>query len=211
MATFGSIQPTQSSGLIGIARMAQSSPKVRDRAEAEFFALAVRSTLNRESSGRMPFAWTINPYRGCEFGCQYCYARYTHEFMEHWDGLDFERKIYAKANAPELLRAELAAARDKGLAIALGTATDPYQPAEKQFKVPEQVREQQIGKLKAVKARRDADLVAATLGALKAAAGDEKTNLMPLILDAVHAYASIGEICGVLRGVFGEYQESYQM
>jgi len=80
--------------------MAQASPKVRDRAEAEFFALAARSTLNRESSGRMPFAWTINPYRGCEFGCHYCYARYTHEFMEHRDGLDFERKIYAKVNAP---------------------------------------------------------------------------------------------------------------
>jgi DNA repair photolyase len=67
--------------LVGIARMAAQSPLVRERAEVEYFRLEARSTLNRESSGRMPFAWTINPYRGCEFGCHYCYARYTHEFM----------------------------------------------------------------------------------------------------------------------------------
>ncbi len=127
--------------LVGIARLAAQSPKLRERAEVEYFALPARSTLNRESSGRMPFAWTINPYRGCEFGCKYCYARYTHEFMEHWDGLEFERKIYAKTNAPELLRAELARARDKGLPIALGTATDPYQPAEKQYQVTRRLLE----------------------------------------------------------------------
>jgi DNA repair photolyase len=118
---------------VGIARLAAESPLVRGRAEVEYFALPCRSALNRESSGRMPFAWTINPYRGCEFGCKYCYARYTHEFMEMWDGKDFERKIYAKEGAAELLRSELRHAKDKGLPIALGTATDPYQPAEKQF------------------------------------------------------------------------------
>jgi DNA repair photolyase len=130
--------------LVGIARLAAESAKLRARGEAEYFSLEARSALNRESSGRMPFAWTLNPYRGCEFGCKYCYARYTHEFMVpavSGDGLDFERKIYAKANAPELLRAELAAARDKGLAIALGTATDPYQPAEMQFKVTRRMLE----------------------------------------------------------------------
>jgi DNA repair photolyase len=89
----------------------------------------------------MPFAWTINPYRGCEFGCKYCYARYTHEFMEMWDGKDFEQKIYAKMEAPELLRAELRQAKDKGLPIALGTATDPYQPAEKQFEITRRMLE----------------------------------------------------------------------
>ena len=89
----------------------------------------------------MPFAWTINPYRGCEFGCKYCFARYTHEFMELWDGRDFERKIYAKVDAPELLRAELRQVRDKGLPIALGTATDPYQPAEKHFRITRQMLE----------------------------------------------------------------------
>ncbi|TAM81532.1 MAG: radical SAM protein [Acidobacteria bacterium] len=121
--------------LVGIARLAQSSPRVRERTGVEYFSLPARSALNRESSGRMPFAWTLNPYRGCEFGCKYCYARYTHEFMELHDGLEFERKIFAKLGSPELLRAELRRARDGGLPIALGTATDPYQPAEKQFEV----------------------------------------------------------------------------
>jgi DNA repair photolyase len=125
----------------GIARMAALSPQLRQRAEVEYFALPSRSCLNRESSGRMPFAWTLNPYRGCEFGCKYCYARYTHEFMELWDGRDFERKIYAKQNAPELLRAELREAKDKGLRIALGTATDAYQPAESHFAVTRRLLE----------------------------------------------------------------------
>jgi len=127
--------------LAGIARLAAESPQVRERAEVNFFALPTRSVLNKESSRRLPFAWTINPYRGCEFGCKYCYARYTHEFMELRDGLDFERKIYAKVGAPEILRAELRKARDKGLPLALGTATDPYQPAEQQFKITRQMLE----------------------------------------------------------------------
>jgi DNA repair photolyase len=127
--------------LVGIARMAAQSPKARERASIEYFALDSRSALNRESSGRMPFDWTLNPYRGCEFGCKYCYARYTHEFMELRDGVDFERKIFAKVNAPELLRGELVRARDRGQSIALGTATDPYQPAEKQFEITRRILE----------------------------------------------------------------------
>jgi len=133
--------PADKLPLVGIARLAAESPLVRERAEVEYFHLTTRSTLNRESSGRMPFAWTINPYRGCEFGCHYCYARYTHEFMEMWDSRDFERRIFAKADAPDLLRAELRLGRDKGLPIALGTATDPYQPAERQFEITRRLLE----------------------------------------------------------------------
>ena len=133
--------PEEKTPLVGIARLAAQSPLVRERAEVEYFGLSTRSTLNRESSGRMPFAWTINPYRGCEFGCHYCYARYTHEFMEMWDSRDFERKIYAKIDAPERLRDELRRGRDKGLPIALGTATDPYQPAERQFEITRRLLE----------------------------------------------------------------------
>jgi len=133
--------PANKTALVGIARMAAQSPLLRERAEVEYHRLEARSTLNRESSGRMPFAWTINPYRGCEFGCHYCYARYTHEFMEMWDSRDFERKIYAKVDAPERLRAELRQGRDKGLPIALGTATDPYQPAERQFAITRRLLE----------------------------------------------------------------------
>src|SRR5271157_4947811 len=77
---------------------------------------------------------TINPYRGCEFACKYCYARYTHEFMEMRDGLDFERKIYVKQQTAWLLRQELKKVK-RGEQIAIGTATDPYQPAEKRFEI----------------------------------------------------------------------------
>lgn len=134
-------RPAATQSFTGIARLAAESPQVRERADVAYFSLPSRSVLNRESTGRLPFAWTINPYRGCEFGCQYCYARYTHEFMELRDGLDFERRIYAKAGAPEILRRELRSARDQGLPIALGTATDPYQPAEKQFEITRRLLE----------------------------------------------------------------------
>ena len=70
------------SELVGIARLAASSPLSDARRGTEYFLLPVRSILNRCDSERVPFDWTINPYRGCEFGCHYCYARYTHEFME---------------------------------------------------------------------------------------------------------------------------------
>ncbi len=89
----------------------------------------------------MPFDWTINPYRGCEFACKYCYARYTHEFMEMRDGVDFERKIYVKQRTAWLLRQELKKVK-RGEQIAIGTATDPYQPAEKRFEVTRGILEE---------------------------------------------------------------------
>jgi len=95
-----------------------------------YFEIEARSVLNRSRPG-MPFHWTINPYRGCEFGCKYCYARYTHEFME-MEPTDFEDKIYAKAAAGHLLRQELGRI-DRKDGIAIGTATDPYQPAERRY------------------------------------------------------------------------------
>src|ERR1700689_2739446 len=82
----------------GIARLAASSPLSAAKRGTEYFLLPVRSILNRCDSERVPFGWTVNPYRGCEFGCVYCYARYTHEYME-LDGADFEPKIYVKQHA----------------------------------------------------------------------------------------------------------------
>src|SRR5271154_2638844 len=98
--------------------------------DVEFLAMPVRQILNRCTSPRMHFRWTINPYRGCEFGCKYCYARYTHEFMELRDPLDFEHKIFAKHFDEPRFRAELRKL-PVGETIAIGTATDPYQPAER--------------------------------------------------------------------------------
>src|SRR5258708_22466280 len=116
--------------LVGIARMAAESDLLEAKRRVEYFEIAGRSVLNRWRPG-MPFRWTINPYRGCEFGCKYCYARYTHEFMER-DAAEFEDRIYAKAGVDEILRRELRKI-DKREAIAIGTATDPYQPAERRF------------------------------------------------------------------------------
>ncbi len=101
----------------------------------EYFELPTRRLLNRTTE-RMPFDWTINPYRGCEFGCKYCYARYTHEFLGLDGGLEFERKIYAKQVGG--LREELRRIRPSE-AIAIGTATDPYQPAERRFGVTREI------------------------------------------------------------------------
>src|SRR5207248_939222 len=113
--------------LIGIAKMAAESDLLESKREVEYFELPARSILNRTKPG-MPFQWAINPYRGCEFGCRYCYARYTHEFMGLDDSREFEEKIYAKAHVAELLRRDLRKA-DRADGIAIGTATDPYQPA----------------------------------------------------------------------------------
>ncbi|HTT23511.1 MAG TPA: radical SAM protein [Candidatus Sulfotelmatobacter sp.] len=121
--------------LVGIARLASEGESIREGHNIEYFTLQAKSLLNRCISKRqMPFSWTINPYRGCEFGCRYCYARYTHEFMEMRDGMEFERKIYVKQHAAGLLRHELRKVKPHE-SIALGTATDPYQPAERRYEV----------------------------------------------------------------------------
>ncbi len=127
--------PDSGPRLVGIARLAAHGESVRQGHEVEYFSLPVRSLLNRCVSRRqMPFTWTINPYRGCEFACKYCYARYTHEFMEMRDGVEFEQKIYAKQHAADLLRQELRRVKP-GEEIAIGTATDPYQPIERKLEI----------------------------------------------------------------------------
>src|SRR5882757_6247239 len=133
--------------LVGIARLAASSPPAETQRKSaerpEYFLLPVKSILNRCDSKRVPFDWTINPYRGCEFACKYCYARYTHEYME-LDGSEFEKKIYVKKDAAPLLAHDISrkysytsekAGGEKPDHIAIGTATDPYQPAEREHGV----------------------------------------------------------------------------
>src|ERR1700722_13899575 len=139
--------PTSHAPLVGIARLAAEAPEAGTKRKSlekpEYFFLPVKSILNKCDSARVPFDWTINPYRGCEFGCLYCYARYTHEYME-LDGADFERKIFVKKDAGPLLAYDVAhkysyasegSGGEKPEHIAIGTATDPYQPAEREYGV----------------------------------------------------------------------------
>jgi DNA repair photolyase len=127
------------SNFVGIARLASEGETLREGHNVEYFTLTAKSLLNRCNSRRaMPFTWTINPYRGCEFGCRYCYARYTHEFMEMRDSMEFEQKIYVKQHVAGLLRHELRRVKFEE-AIALGTATDPYQPAERRYEVTREI------------------------------------------------------------------------
>jgi DNA repair photolyase len=132
----------EKSSLVGIARLASEGESLREGHNVEYFTLTAKSLLNRCVSKRaMPFTWTINPYRGCEFGCRYCYARYTHEFMEMRDGMEFEQKIYVKQHAGGLLRNELRRVKPHE-SIALGTATDPYQPAERRYEITRGILEE---------------------------------------------------------------------
>jgi DNA repair photolyase len=140
----------------GIARLAAEAEHADEGHLIEFKALEVRSILNKSvSKRRLSLAYSINPYRGCEFGCKYCYARYTHEFMapktpatleegraettisstmDLRDPLAFERMIFLKQNAAWLLEQELKKI-NPAEEIALGTATDPYQPIERRARI----------------------------------------------------------------------------
>src|SRR3954466_8489185 len=137
---FGSAAPGQK--LVGIARLASLGGSIDEGHNVEYFTIPAKSLLNKCSArDRMPFEWTVNPYRGCEFACKYCYARYTHEFMEMRDGVDFERKIYAKQQSAWLLRRDLKRVKP-GEDIAIGTATDPYQPAERRYEITRAIMEE---------------------------------------------------------------------
>ncbi len=100
---------------------------------AEYIEAPCKSAINRVQG--MPFAWSLNPYRGCVHACHYCYARATHAHLGLNAGADFETKIFVKTNLPEILRRELARPGWRGESVAIGTATDPYQPGEGRFRI----------------------------------------------------------------------------
>jgi DNA repair photolyase len=100
-----------------------------------------RTILSRNKSPDLPFSVSLNPYRGCEHGCVYCFARPTHSYLGLSPGLDFETRIYAKINAPEVLRRELAHPHYDVSSIALGVNTDAYQPCERQLQLTRRVLE----------------------------------------------------------------------
>jgi DNA repair photolyase len=126
--------------LIGIAKLAAASEVLEAKQRVEYFELETRRFIGRNSNSMMRFVWTINPYRGCEFGCKYCYARYAHEFMELRQPELFENKIFAKRFHAPSFRAELKRVK-RGECIWIGTATDPYQPAERRFRITRRMLE----------------------------------------------------------------------
>jgi DNA repair photolyase len=134
-------------------------------AHTEFFRDTTRSLITANDSPDIPFQFSINPYRGCEHGCVYCYARPYHEYLGLSAGLDFETKIFVKADAPELLRRELGRRSWKGEPLGLSGVTDCYQPAERRLGLTRRCLEvmvecrQPVGAItKSALVARDADL-----------------------------------------------------
>src|SRR6266446_3179439 len=119
------------------------TPEEKDAAELQTSVTEerARSIISRNDSPDIGFSQSINPYRGCEHGCIYCYARPSHAYLELSPGLDFETKLFAKTNAAELLRAELAKPGYKPSPIALGANTDCYQPIERKYRITRQILE----------------------------------------------------------------------
>jgi len=108
-------------------------------ARVEYREMQCKSVLNRVRG--MPFPWSINPYRGCVHSCHYCYARGTHTYLDLNTGADFSGIIFAKVNAPQVLRAELSRPSWRREKVSVGSATDPYQPAEGRFRLTRAILE----------------------------------------------------------------------
>jgi DNA repair photolyase len=109
---------------------------IAEMARATYLEDACKTALNRvPEASRVPFRWTVNPYRGCTHSCHYCFARAFHAYLDLGVGDDFSSKIVVKTNIVEVLRRELASPRWEGETIAMGTATDPYQHCEGRYKL----------------------------------------------------------------------------
>jgi DNA repair photolyase len=142
-------------------------PDIPPSDRQELLPEQARTIIARNTSPDVPFAQSINPYRGCEHGCIYCYARPSHAFIDLSPGLDFERRIRFKANAAELLERELLDPRYRCQPITIGGNTDPYQPAEAELGITRQLlrvcleRRQPVSIItKSTLVQRDADLLA---------------------------------------------------
>jgi DNA repair photolyase len=113
----------------------EEDPEEQPLLRTQFIEDDTRSILTRNDSPDVPFTYSVNPYRGCEHGCAYCFARPTHEYLGFSAGLDFESKIVVKVRAPELLRQELSSPRWKPETVALSGVTDCYQPIERKLEL----------------------------------------------------------------------------
>ncbi len=119
----------------------ESDQPLPESLDTEVSEVNAGTIISRNQSPDVPFDQSINAYRGCEHGCIYCFARPTHAYLDLSPGLDFETKLFAKRNAAELLRNELAKPSYRPRTIALGTNTDPYQPIERRYRITRQLLE----------------------------------------------------------------------
>ncbi|KLD72224.1 DNA repair photolyase [Xanthomonas pisi DSM 18956] len=115
----------------------EDEPRLRTQVQEE----RARTVISRNSSPDVGFSASVNPYRGCEHGCVYCFARPSHSYLSLSPGLDFETRLFAKTNAPERLRAEISKSNYKCAPIALGINTDGYQPIERNYQITRQCLE----------------------------------------------------------------------
>ncbi len=115
--------------------------KFRPQIPTQLFVDTAKSVITYNQSPDVPFDRSINPYRGCEHGCVYCFARPSHAYLGFSPGLDFETKLFYKPDAPELLKSELAAKNYRPAPVALGINTDAYQPVERQLKLTRRILE----------------------------------------------------------------------
>jgi DNA repair photolyase len=189
------------------------------RLETEVTEERARSIIARNDSPDIPFEQSINTYRGCENGCAYCYARPSHAYLELSPGLDFESKLYAKTNAAELLRAELAKPGYRCSPIAFGANTDCYQPIERRYRITRAVievlaecRHPLTIVTKSALVERDLDLLApmardglvkvfvsvTTLDRVLARRMEPRAASPQRRLDTLRALAAAGVPCGVL-------------
>ncbi len=120
---------------------ADFEPSERPKRTTQYFRDGTKSIITRNNSPDVGFETSLNPYRGCEHGCIYCYARPTHEYLGFSAGLDFESKIMVKTNAPELLRSELESPRWQPQTLVMSGVTDPYQPIERKLCITRQCLE----------------------------------------------------------------------
>jgi DNA repair photolyase len=185
----------------------------------EVFVDHARTVLTRNDSPDVPFDVSLNPYRGCEHGCSYCFARASHPFLNMSAGLDFETKIFAKLDAPALLQREISKPGYTCKSIAFGTNTDPYQPVERNLRIMRRILELLVAHqhpfsivTKSALILRDLDLIAEAAARGQATAflsvttldGGLASRMEPRAaaphrrLAALSALARAGVPCGVL-------------
>src|SRR5947199_9925591 len=122
-------------GDVDVVQIDATDEGEKPRRETQFFRDATRTIVARNNSPDVGFETSVNPYRGCEHGCIYCFARPTHEYLGMSAGLDFESKIMVKENAAKLLEEELSSPKWKPQVLVMSGVTDPYQPIERKLRI----------------------------------------------------------------------------